>query len=195
MRLAVLGSTNGTDLEAIVSAIRGGALNASVEVIISNNKNSGILKKAKKHSISSCYVSHKNKKRDVFDLEISQILEEKKIGLVLLIGFMRILSSSFIDRWAGKIINVHPSLLPKYAGGMNNSVHESVLLSGDKKTGCTIHLVTKEVDGGPVLLQLSCPVESSDSVEDLKKRVQELEGRALIQVIKNWKKYEQQALL
>lgn len=195
MRLAVLGSTNGTDLEAIVSAIRGGALNASVEIIISNNKNSGILKKAKKHSISSCYVSHKNKKRDVFDLEISQILEEKKIGLVLLIGFMRILSSSFIDRWAGKIINVHPSLLPKYAGGMNNSVHESVLLSGDKKTGCTIHLVTKEVDGGPVLLQLSCPVESGDSVEDLKKRVQELEGQAFIQVIKNWKKYEQQGLL
>ena len=71
MRLAVLGSTNGTDLEAIVSAIRGGALNASVEVIISNNKNSGILKKAKNHSIDSCYVSHKNKKRGVFDLEIT----------------------------------------------------------------------------------------------------------------------------
>ena len=109
MKLGVLGSTNGTDLEAIVSAIKSGKLDASVEVIISNNKNSGILTKAKNHSIDSFYISHKNKKRGVFDLEMSQILENKKVDLILLIGFMRILSSLFIDRWAGKIINVHPS--------------------------------------------------------------------------------------
>ena len=121
---------------------------------------------------------------------MSQILENKKIDLILLIGFMRILSSSFVERWAGKIINVHPSLLPKHAGGMNRSVHESVLLSGDDKTGCTIHLVTKEVDGGPILLQLSCPVKKGDTVEDLKNRVQALEGRAFIQVIKNWRNNE-----
>ncbi len=190
MKLGVLGSTNGTDLEAIVSAIKSGKLDASVEVIISNNKNSGILTKAKNHSIDSFYISHKNKKRGVFDLEMSQILENKKVDLILLIGFMRILSSLFIDRWAGKIINVHPSLLPKHAGGMNASVHESVLLSGDKKTGCTIHHVTKKVDGGPILLQLSCPVDAGDTVEDLKNKVQELEGRALVQVIKNWRNNE-----
>tara|TARA_S200000501_G_scaffold378417_1_gene440889 strand:- start:8457 stop:9032 length:576 start_codon:yes stop_codon:yes gene_type:complete len=191
MKLAVLGSTNGTDLDAIIAAIKNQEIDASIEVVISNVKSSGILAKAKKYYIDYYYISHKNKKRDVFDLEMSQILELKKVDLILLIGFMRILSSSFIDRWAGRIINVHPSLLPKYAGGMNEMVHESVLRAGDKETGCTIHLVTKEVDGGPILLQLSCPVEASDTVEDLKNKVQKLEGRAFVNVIKNWRNYEQ----
>ena len=190
MRLAVLGSTNGTDLVPVVGAERSGSLSASVDVIISNNESSGILKKARHYGIENYFICHKNKKRGVFDFEMSQILENKKIDLILLIGFMRILSSEFVERWRGKIINVHPSLLPKYAGGMNNDVHESVLAAGDKETGCTIHLVTKEVDGGPILLQKSCPVFENDSVESLKERVQELEGKAFIEVINNWSNYE-----
>ena len=189
MRLAVLGSTNGTDLVPVVGAERSGSLSASVDVIISNNESSGILKKARHYGIENYFICHKNKKRGVFDFEMSQILENKKIDLILLIGFMRILSPGFVDRWGGKIINVHPSLLPKYAGGMNNDVHESVLAAGDKETGCTIHLVTKEVDGGPILLQKSCPVFENDSVESLKERVQELEGKAFIEVINNWSNY------
>ena len=189
MKLAVLGSTKGTDLVPVVGAERSGSLSASVDVIISNNESSGILKKAKHYGIENYFVCHKNKKRGVFDFEMSQILENKKIDLILLIGFMRILSPGFVDRWGGKIINVHPSLLPKYAGGMNNDVHESVLAAGDKETGCTIHLVTKEVDGGPILLQKSCPVFENDSVKSLKERVQELEGKAFIEVINNWSNY------
>ncbi len=191
MRLAVIGSTNGTDLVPIVNAINSGSLLASVEVIISNNELSGILKKASAYGIENHFVCHKNKKRGVFDMEMSQILENKKIDLILLIGFMRILSPGFVGRWGGKIINVHPSLLPKYAGGMNSSVHESVLAAGDKETGCTIHLVTKEVDGGPILIQKSCPVLHNDTVETLKERVQKLEGEAFIEVINNWRNYEQ----
>ena len=190
MKLAVLGSTNGTDLVPVVGAERSGSLSASVDVIISNNESSGILKKARHYGIENYFICHKNKKRGVFDFEMSQILENKKIDLILLIGFMRILSPGFVDRWGGKIINVHPSLLPKYAGGMNNDVHESVLAAGDKETGCTIHLVTKEVDGGPILLQKSCPVFENDSVRSLKERVQELEGKAFIEVINNWSNYE-----
>ena len=190
MKLAVLGSTNGTDLVPVVGAERSGSLSASVDVIISNNESSGILKKARHYGIENYFICHKNKKRGVFDFEMSQILENKKIDLILLIGFMRILSPGFVDRWGGKIINVHPSLLPKYAGGMNNDVHESVLAAGDKETGCTIHLVTKEVDGGPILLQKSCPVFENDSVESLKERVQELEGKAFIEVINNWSNNE-----
>ena len=190
MKLAVLGSTNGTDLVPVVGAERSGSLSASVDVIISNNESSGILKKARDYGIENYFICHKNKKRGVFDFEMSQILENKKIDLILLIGFMRILSPGFVDRWGGKIINVHPSLLPKYAGGMNNDVHESVLAAGDKETGCTVHLVTKEVDGGPILLQKSCPVFENDSVESLKERVQELEGKAFIEVINNWSNYE-----
>ena len=189
MKLAVLGSTNGTDLVPVIGAERSGSLSASVDVIISNNESSGILKKARHYGIENYFICHKNKKRGVFDFEMSQILENKKIDLILLIGFMRILSPGFVDRWGGKIINVHPSLLPKYAGGMNNDVHEGVLAAGDKETGCTIHLVTKEVDGGPILLQKSCPVFENDSVESLKERVQELEGKAFIEVINNWSNY------
>ena len=189
MKLAVLGSTNGTDLVPVVGAERSGSLSASVDVIISNNESSGILKKARHYGIENYFICHKNKKRGVFDFEMSQILENKKIDLILLIGFMRILSPGFVDMWGGKIINVHPSLLPKYAGGMNNDVHKSVLAAGDKETGCTIHLVTKEVDGGPILLQKSCPVFENDSVESLKERVQELEGKAFIEVINNWSNY------
>jgi len=191
MKLAVIGSTNGTDLVPIVDAISSGELLASVEVIISNNELSGILKKANAYGIEGHFICHKNKKRDVFDLEMSQILERKKIDLVLLIGFMRILSSEFVERWRGKIINVHPSLLPKYAGGMNNDVHESVLAAGDKESGCTIHLVTKDVDCGPILLQKSCPVYANDSVESLRERVQKLEGESFIEVTNNWRGYEQ----
>ena len=190
MRLAVLGSTNGTDLVPVVDAVNSGDLSAVVEVVLSNNESSGILKKAKNYGIESHFICHKNKKRGVFDFEMSQILENKKIDLILLIGFMRILSPAFVDRWSGKIINVHPSLLPKYAGGMSNDVHESVLAAGDKETGCTIHLVTKEVDGGPILLQKSCPVFENDTVRSIKERVQKLEGKAFIEVINNWRNYE-----
>ena len=186
----MIGSTNGTDLVPIVEAISSGGLSATVEVVLSNNETSGILKKARGYGIENHFICHKNKKRDVFDFEMSQILEDKKIDLILLIGFMRILSSEFVDRWFGKIVNVHPSLLPKYAGGMNSDVHKSVLAAGDKETGCTIHLVTKEVDGGPILLQKSCPVFENDSIDSLKERVQKLEGEAFIEIINNWSNNE-----
>ena len=186
----MIGSTNGTDLVPSVEAIGSGGLSATVEVVLSNNETSGILKKARGYGIENHFICHKNKKRDVFDFEMSQILEDKKIDLILLIGFMRILSSEFVERWHGKIINVHPSLLPKYAGGMNSDVHKSVLAAGDKETGCTIHLVTKEVDGGPILLQKSCPVFENDSIDSLKERVQKLEGEAFIEIINNWSNNE-----
>ena len=186
----MLGSTNGTDLVPIVEAIRSGGLSSTVEVVLSNNETSGILKKARGYGIENHFVCHKNKKRGVFDFEMSQILEDKKIDLIFLVGFMRILSSEFVERWGGKIINVHPSLLPKYAGGMNSGVHESVLAAGDKESGCTIHLVTKDVDCGPILLQKSCPVYENDSVESLRERVQKLEGESFIEVINNWRSYE-----
>ena len=186
----MIGSTNGTDLVPIVEAISSGGLSATVEVVLSNNETSGILKKARGYGIENHFICHKNKKRDVFDFEMSQILEDKKIDLILLIGFMRILSSEFVDRWFGKIVNVHPSLLPKYAGGMNSDIHKSVLAAGDKETGCTIHLVTKEVDGGPILLQKSCPVFEDDSIDSLKERVQKLEGEAFIEIINNWSNNE-----
>ena len=96
---------------------------------------------------------------------------------------MRILSKEFCQNWQDKILNVHPSLLPKYAGGMATNVHEEVLKNGDTETGCTIHFVTEEVDGGPILIQKSCSVEKDDTIESLKTKVQSLEGQAFIEAI------------
>ena len=97
---------------------------------------------------------------------------------------MRILSDEFVDQWWGKILNVHPSLLPEFAGGMDLNVHQAVLDAGKKKTGCTVHLVTREVDGGPIVQQLSCEVDKGETCESLKAKVQDLEGVALIDSVK-----------
>ena len=191
IRLGVLGSTNGTDLLPILAAIKDGELDASVELVVSNNKKALILEKARSHNIDSFFIDHKNKKREVFDKEISQRLKEKEVDLILLIGFMRILSGGFVSEWSGKIINVHPSLLPKYAGGMNEDVHKQVLKAGDKETGCTVHLVTAQVDEGPILVQKRCPVLEDDTVRSLKEKVQKLEGEAFVEVIRGWEKNEQ----
>ncbi len=191
IRLGVLGSTNGTDLLPILTAIKDGELDASVELVVSNNKKALILEKARSHNIDSFFIDHKNKKREVFDKEISQRLKEKEVDLILLIGFMRILSGGFVSEWSGKIINVHPSLLPKYAGGMNEDVHKQVLKAGDKETGCTVHLVTAQVDEGPILVQKRCSVLEGDTVGSLKEKVQKLEGEAFVEVIRGWEKNEQ----
>ena len=190
IKLAILGSTRGTDVVPIAEAILSGELSASIEIIITNNKGAPITDKAKKYGVDFLFIDHKKKSRESFDEQISKKLLEKEVDLVLLIGFMRILSKSFISKWDKKILNVHPSLLPKYAGGMNNSVHESVLKNKDIETGCTIHLVTAEVDKGPILVQKKCCVLRDDTVETLKKRVQKLEGEAFIQAIKSWGKNE-----
>jgi phosphoribosylglycinamide formyltransferase-1 len=114
---------------------------------------------------------------------MTTVLNTHGVDLVLLIGFMRILSPQFCRVWQNKLLNVHPSLLPKYAGGMDTNVHEEVLKNGDAETGCTIHFVTEEVDGGPILIQKKCPIFSNDNVDTLKVKVQALEGLAFVEAI------------
>ena len=183
INIGVLGSTNGTDLQFILDAISAGTLDANISVVISNKDDSYILKRAQAHNTPNVFINHKNRTRENFDSEMTMILKEHKVELILLIGFMRILSSDFCNEWNGKILNVHPSLLPKYAGGMDTNVHEEVLKNNDKETGCTIHLVTNEVDGGPIIIQKKCIVDSDDTIESLKTKVQDLEGAAFLEAI------------
>lgn len=183
IKLGVLGSTKGTDLQTIIDAINGGELDASVEVVISNRKKAYILERVRNHGIEAVFISHKEKTREEFDAEMSKVLEAKGVELVLLIGFMRILSGWFCEKWRNRIMNVHPSLLPAFAGGMDMNVHEEVLKAGVKETGCTIHFVTEDVDAGPILIQKKCPVEPDDTPESLKEKVQALEGKAFIEAI------------
>ncbi len=183
IKLAVLGSTNGTDLQTILDSIASGELIGEVSVVLSNRKNAYILERAKNHNVPAFFLSHKEKSREEFDAEMTAILKEHAVDLVLLIGFMRILSTKFCQEWRDKLLNVHPSLLPKYAGGMDTNVHEEVLKNGDTETGCTIHFVTDEVDGGPILIQKKCNIEPNETVDTLKTKVQQLEGIAFIEAI------------
>ena len=183
LRLGILGSTRGTDMQAIIDAIGQGKLNAKIKLVISNKQEAYILKRAQKNNILNKYISDKNLDRHKFGALITRNFTELNVDIILLIGFMKILSDSFCLKWKDKILNVHPSLLPKYAGGMNNGVHEQVLKNKEDETGCTIHYVTEEVDSGPILIQKKCSVLSNDSVETLKKRVQQLEGEAFIEAL------------
>ncbi len=186
VRLAILGSTKGTDLQAIIDAVAVGLLDATIEIVISNRSKAFILERADKHGISALFISHKGKAREEFDREMTAELKKRHVDLILLIGFMRILSAEFCREWDGKVLNVHPSLLPKYAGGMDTNVHEEVLANKETETGCTIHLVTAEVDGGPIVLQKVCPVFPEDTTDLLKERVQTLEGEAFIEVVQRF---------
>ena len=183
IKLGVIGSTNGPDLQAVLDAIAYGELVAKVSVVISNNEKAHILDRAKNHDIPAVFIPHRGKTREEFDNEMTAVLKNNKIDLILLIGFMRILSSEFCLEWQDRLLNVHPSLLPKYGGRVDTSVHEEVLKNGDAVTGCTIHFVTEDVDGGPILIQKKCDVVQSDTVGSLKTKVQALEGRAFIEAI------------
>ena len=183
IKLGVLGSTKGTDLEKIIETEKLGQLNATASVVISNRKNAYILERAKTYNIPNVYISHKNKTREAFDREVSNVLVKYQIDLILLIGFMRILSEDFCRRWSYKILNVHPSLLPKYSGGMDSNVHEEVLKNNETETGCTIHYVTEKVDGGPILIQKRCLIGKNETPKTLKSKVQKLEGEAFVEVI------------
>jgi len=184
IKLGVLGSTRGTDLQAIIDSINKKELGAEIVVVISNKKGAYILERAKQNKIPYVFISHKGKNREEFDGEITSVLKKSEVELILLIGFMRILSAGFCHVWRDRLLNVHPSLLPKYAGGMDVSIHEEVLKNRERETGCTVHFVTEDVDKGPILIQKSCPVDDNDTVETLKTKVQQLEGAAFVESIK-----------
>ena len=183
IKIGVLGSTKGTDLQAVINSIDKNELSAEIVVIISNKEKSYILKRGINHNIPSIFISHKSKSREEFDREISAVLDNHGVELILLIGFMRILSAEFCQKWRDRLLNVHPSLLPKYAGGMDLNIHEEVLKNGDRETGCTIHFVTEDVDGGPILIQKKCNVDDNETVKSLKTKVQALEGKAFVESI------------
>lgn len=183
IRLGILGSTRGTHLATLVEAIAQHRLPASIEIVISNKANAPILERALAYQLPAQWVDGSGLTREAYDANISALLHEHGVQLVVLIGYMRILSDGFVNEWENKIINVHPSLLPAFAGKMDMEVHKAVLESGVKETGCTVHYVTSAVDAGPIILQKTCPVLANDTPESLKQRVQQLEGQAMIEAI------------
>lgn len=182
-QLGILGSTRGTNLITLMNAVSQNKLQANIKVVISNKIDSGILSRAQENKLPAKYIDSSNLSREEFDEKVSTILTSYQVDLIVLIGYMRILSNPFVAKWRNKIINVHPSLLPAFKGGMDMDVHQAVLNSGATETGCTVHQVTEVLDEGPIIIQKKCLVLPTDSVESLKSRVQALEGEALIEVI------------
>jgi phosphoribosylglycinamide formyltransferase-1 len=175
MNIAVFASTNGTDFQAILEEHERGKLpGVKICFLLTNKKDCGAVVKAKNHNIPVIFVDPKGKGGGEYDEEISKICLEQQIDLICLVGWMRILSPRFVGAFKNRVINVHPSLLPKYPG-MDLNVHAEVLKNKERETGMTIHFVTAEVDKGPILIQKSLPVLANDTPESLKTRVQALE--------------------
>lgn len=183
IHLAILGSTRGTNMLALIDAINNKKLAAKIEIVMSNKANAMILERARAHGLNHVFLDPDGLQRADYDKKICEELEKYSVDLVVLIGYMRILTPDFVRLWSDRVINVHPSLLPAFAGKMDTEVHQAVLDSGEQKTGCTIHYVTQEVDAGPIVLQKQCNVLPGDTAEHLKERVQQLEGMALIEAI------------
>ncbi len=169
-RVVVLISGGGTNLQALIDAAEDEALPIKICAVISNRDNVKGLERAANHNIPAFVVSHKSfTSREAFDERLMEIIDAQGPDLVVLAGFMRILTPAFTEHYAGRMLNIHPSLLPKYQG---LNTHQRALDAGDEEHGVSIHFVTAELDGGPVALQARVPVLADDTAETLAARVQ-----------------------
>ena len=186
-RIGVLASTRGTDLQAIIDEMKADRMpGIELAVVISNKEDAYALQRAKEQGYKAIFIDPKDKSREEFDQEMLQILKEEKVDLVVLVGYMKILSTLFVKSFPKKIINVHPALIPKFCGKnfFGSSVHEAVLAAHEKETGMTIHYVEEGVDTGEIIIQKTCPVLTTDTPDTLKDRVQTLEKAWYPEVIR-----------
>jgi phosphoribosylglycinamide formyltransferase-1 len=183
LKIGVLASTRATDMQAIIDAISHRELEARIAVVISDRKDAYALERARQHNIPAIHISPKGKEREDFDKEVSEMLDQHNVALVLMIGYMRIVSPWFVNRYKHKIMNIHPSLLPAFAGGMDRNVHQLVLDSGVRITGCTLHFVDESVDGGPIIMQKAVGITKGETVDSLKEKVQRAEQETILKAI------------
>lgn len=177
-KVAVLVSGNGSNLQALIDTTRdiSQCMCADISLVISNKRDAYALKRAEKAGIPSLVFNHKDYgSREEFDRAVSEALESNKIDIVCLAGYMRILSSEFVKKWHGRLLNIHPSLLPRHPG---LDAQKQCLEAGDRESGCTIHFVDEGMDTGPIILQERVPVTANDTVETLTTRIHEAEHRA-----------------
>ncbi|WP_288498873.1 phosphoribosylglycinamide formyltransferase [uncultured Erwinia sp.] len=182
-RIVVLVSGNGSNLQAILDACQQGRINGSVAAVFSNKAEAFGLERARAaevpaHALAAAQFAD----RAAFDRQLMLEIDAYAPDLVVLAGYMRILSAEFVQRYAGRMLNIHPSLLPKYPG---LHTHRQAIENGDEEHGTSVHFVTEELDGGPVILQAKVPVFSDDSEEDVTARVQHQE-HAIYPLVVSW---------
>ena len=182
MNIAVLCSGSGTNLQAIIDAVKSGYIPAKIALVVSDNKDAFALTRAKNAGIETLVLNPKEfKTREAFDREIVQNLEKKKVGLVVLAGFMRLMSPYFIKEYKNKIINIHPALLPSFKGthGIKDALEYGV-----KVTGPTVHFVDEKLDNGAIILQKSVEVKDDDTEDTLLERVHKEEHKIYPEAIR-----------
>ena len=173
--VVVLISGSGSNLQALIDSITGDDHPARIRAVVSNRADAFGLERARKAGIDTRVLDHKTyADREAFDAALIEVIDAYKPQLVVLAGFMRILTPGFVRHYQGRLLNIHPSLLPKYKG---LHTHQRALEAGDSEHGCSVHFVTEELDGGPLVVQALIPVESDDTPESLAQRVHVQEHR------------------
>lgn len=186
LNIAVLASHEGTTLQAVLDACAAGKIAARIALVISNNADSGALRRARAAGIASLHLSSTTHADSVeLDRAIAAALAEHRIDIVLTAGYMKKLGPATRQAYAGRILNTHPALLPRFGGrGMYGAlVHRAVLAAGERQSGATIHLIDEDYDTGPVLAQVTVPVEAGDTEMSLAARVQRAERALLVEVL------------
>ena len=184
INLVIFASGNGSTLQAIIDSIENGKLNAKINLVVSNNKNAFALDRAKKANIPTYVIS--SKKTIDIDEELFEVLKDYKIDLIVLAGYLRMIGPRLLENY--RIINTHPSLLPKFGGkGMHGMhVHQAVIDNREKKSGVTVHFVNSEYDKGSIIRQTEVDVLDGDNAESLSARVQSVEKVQLIEVLQDF---------
>lgn len=169
LHLAVLISGSGSNLQAVIDQIENGQLNAEITLVISNRADAYGLERAKKAGIPTKTLPHNGyASREEYDAELIKAIDATGAELIVLAGFMRILSTAFVEHYAGRLINIHPSLLPAYKG---LNTHQRVLDAGEEYHGVSVHFVTPELDAGPVIIQSRIRIQPDDTAESLQQRI------------------------
>jgi len=173
VRTAILISGRGSNMDALIRASKTPHFPADIKLVISNRPNAGGLDRAKAHKVPALCIDHKDyTSRRAFETDVNTKLVNAGIDIICCAGFMRVLSPYFVSRWQGRLMNIHPSLLPKYKG---LHTHARVLAAGDRYHGCSVHWVTEELDGGDVILQDRLKIKADDTAENLAQRLLPLE--------------------
>jgi phosphoribosylglycinamide formyltransferase 1 len=172
LRVGVLVSGGGTNLQAIIDAIERREIPAEIATVTSNVRTAYALQRAAQRGIRTCVIDHHDfPDRTIFEQALIAELDSQRVQLVCLAGFMRVLSGVFVRHFEQRVINVHPALLPAFKGLWGHHVHEAVIASGARFSGCTVHFVTEDIDGGPIIVQRVVPVLEADDAATLAARV------------------------
>ncbi len=186
VKIGVLISGSGTNLQALINSINKGEIRGEILVVISNKRDAYGLKRAGENNIENIYLDIKDFKDEAeYNLELVKILKARGVDLVVLAGYLRVLSGDFIKAYKNKIINIHPSLIPSFCGRgyYGKKVHKAVLDYGAKITGATVHFVDEGTDTGPIIMQDIVRVDLEDDVDSLQKKVLEKEHQLLIKAV------------